>query len=1133
MITRCSIRTIARLLCGAMLVVFVGTGAHAADAIDGLAASFAKPPDAARPWVYWFWLNGNITKEGITLDLEAMQRAGVGGVLIMEVDQGAPHGPVGFMSDEWRELFSFVVSEASRLGLEVNMNDDAGWNGSGGPWIKPEESMQKVVFTETGVEGPKRFEDVLPQPETIAGFYRDIAVQAFPATGAYRIDNLPVKACYQSGYVAPGVIGTDVAPEMKIDPPRLVDLTANMDASGKLVWDVPPGAWTIVRFGHTSTGVENAPSPASGRGLECDKLSKEGIEAQFNGMMGKLIADVGPLAGRTLVTTHIDSWENGAQNWTAKMREEFKARRGYDPMPFLPAIMGRVVGSLETTERFLWDWRQTISDLVVENYAGHMRELAQRHGLKLSIEAYGGPCDNAPYAGRADEPMAEFWIGGGGFPTPKEMASAAHTYGKPILGAEAFTAADQEKWQEHPASIKALGDRAFCDGINRFVFHRYALQPWTDRKPGMTMGPWGLHYERTETWWDQSKPWHEYLARCQFMLRQGRFAADICYLQPEAAPRSFMGHTKKGCDFDECSAEVVLTRMSVKDGRIMLPDGMNYRVLVLPDCTTMTPGLLRKIKYLVEAGATVIGARPQKSPSLQDFPQCDDEVKQLATELWGDCDGSAVKERRVGKGRIVCGVAAERFLAQDGVRPDFAAQARLTFIHRVTDNEDIYFVANPLPHDVSTTCTFRAAGKRPELWRPDTGVMAPAPMCIAKDGLTSVTLDLEPSGSVFVVFRSPDEGFDPVVAVTCDGTPLVSVAEPAQKIVVTKAIYGVPDDPQRTRDVRDALQERVDRGEQDIAVSQCAESGDPAPKVVKTLLVEYTIGDQTFSVTGQDTYTVHLTDDATQIAIDKAVYGVPGDAQRTRDVREKLQRLVDAGESSFQVARMAEGDDPAFMVVKTLTVEYTIGGQHFTAVGTDPETIHLAPQSSNVSEPTAEVLCKDGGVALRAWQPGRYELKTASGKTQEVDATSLPALVALKAPWEVRFPPNTGAPATVAMDTLVSLSEHPDPGVKYFSGTATYTTTFQLDQDPGAGHGEIWLDLGKVCVMAQAVVNGIELPLAWKPPYRCDITSAAKHGENRLEVRVTNLWVNRLIGDEQLPEDSDRNPNGTLKSWPE
>ena len=304
---------------------------------------------------------------------------------------------------------------------------------------------------------------------------------------------------------------------------RIVMLTGESCKNGRVNWNVPAGKWTLLRIGHTTTGKDNHPAPIDGRGLECDKLSKEAAEVAFNGLMGKVIADSRPLVGeaKTMVSTHIDSWEVGSQNWTPKFREEFQQRRGYDPLPLFPVMVGHVVDSLEVSERFLWDVRMTISDLVVENYAGRFQELARQHGIRLSIEAYGEPADDLTYAGRADEPMSEFWSWdkfGAAF-SCTEMASAAHVYGKRILGAEAFTASDSERWQGHPAYIKDLGDWAFCEGVNRFVFHRYALQPWTnpERPPGVSMGPWGLHYERTQTWWEQSRAWHEYLARCQYL----------------------------------------------------------------------------------------------------------------------------------------------------------------------------------------------------------------------------------------------------------------------------------------------------------------------------------------------------------------------------------------------------------------------------------------------------------------------------------------------------------------------------------------------------------------------------------------------------------------------------------------
>ncbi len=310
---------------------------------DKLAAHFRHPPDSARPWVYWFWLDGNITREGITADLEAMKRVGIGGVLIMEVDQGIPKGPVRFGSPQWRELFRHVVAEAGRLGLKVNMNNDAGWCGSGGPWIKPEHAMQKLVWTETVVEGPRRFEGPLPQPETVANFYRDVAVLAFPTPSAdadpktrVRIARIDAKnmasrrvAPPDNNLIAPGQYAALPA-DAVVPRERVVDLSARLGKDGRLAWDVPAGRWTLLRLGYTPTGKDNHPAPLEGRGLECDKLSREALDVHFAGLMGKLIADAGPLAGKTLTTTHIDSWEVHTQNWTPLFREEFRRRRGYD-----------------------------------------------------------------------------------------------------------------------------------------------------------------------------------------------------------------------------------------------------------------------------------------------------------------------------------------------------------------------------------------------------------------------------------------------------------------------------------------------------------------------------------------------------------------------------------------------------------------------------------------------------------------------------------------------------------------------------------------------------------------------------------------------------------------------------------
>jgi hypothetical protein len=1113
-----------------------------------LASNFASPPDSARPWVYWFWVNNNVTKKGITADLEAMQRVGIGGVLIMAVDVGAPKGPVTFGTPEWNDLFKFSCQEAARLGLSINMNNDAGWCGSGGPWITPALSMQRLVYTETPVHGPQHFEETLAQPEAVNGYYEDIAVQAYPTpSGDFKIDNLKGKtALDETGWrQLPPAAATypKLHDDQAINPAQIVDLTESFK-QGKLTWDVPEGNWTIVRYGHTTNGVENHPAPEGGLGLESDKLSAEATEAMYDGLMKKLVGDIGPLAGQTLVTTHIDSWETGSQNWTPKFREEFQTLMGYDPQPFFPVLTGRVVQSLECSERFLWDWRQTVSSLLVKNYAGKMLELAQKDGLRLSIEGYDAPVNQITYAGQCTEPMGELWSWPRGWYTPQtmEMVSAAHVYGKPIVGLETFTADSNEKWLGHPGSVKSLGDLAFCYGINRFVFHRYAMQPWLNEKPGMSMGPFGLHYERTQTWWEQSKPWHEYLARCQYLLRQGLFVADLCYLEPEGAVQFHAPEhaPDAGYRYDGCSPDVVLTRMSVKDGWIVLPDGMSYRVLVLPDSQTMTPALAAKIGDLVEAGATVIGPRPVKSPSLAGYPDADGALDKIAQRVWGDCDGQKITEHPLGLGKVIWGRAPAKVLSDLGVPEDFVpgpeTWGSLHFAHRqMADGTDLYFVANQNPQPVNTTCAFRVQGKRPELWWPQSGKIESLAAYKEEKGVTLVPLRLEGTESVFVVFRPGQETADPVVSITRDGKTLSQAVQPARRnIVVQKASFGVPGDPVRTRDIKARIQGLIDSAQVDLLVGTLASEDDPAPGTVKTLDVDYTVDGKLKTFIGHDPDTFRLKLSPSNIVVQKASYGVPGDPAHTRDVKARVQALIDGGQLDFTVGSFAEGDDPALGVVKTLKIDYAVEGKPKTVSGRDPDKISLEETGDTEAERTPDLrLTADGQWQFEAWKNGHYALTTAAGKIAKCDATGIPDQQDITGPWGLTFPANSGAPESVTLDQLLSWSNDNDPGVKYFSGTATYLKTFTIKSEVNPAKMRVDLDLGKVQVIAELKVNGKDMGILWKAPYRAEITDALKTGENTIEIKVTNLWVNRIIGDEQLPEDSDRNGDGTLKSWPQ
>ena len=496
---------------------------------------------------------------------------------------------------------------------------------------------------------------------------------------------------------------------------------------------------------------DSRPSPAPGLGLESDKFDRAAMDAHFDAFIETLLKNVGEPKhpGRGLTTLHFDSWEMSSQNWSGRFREEFTQRRGYDPLRFLPAMIGRIVDSAEISERFLWDLRQTAQELVVENHVLRLRELGRKHGLLLSLEPYDlNPCSDLKLGSAADVPMGEFWSKGWSFPTEFsciEAASLGHTLGRQVVGAEAFTALPGEDWRQFPGSMKVQGDWALCAGINRFVFHRYQAQPRLDRFPGMTMGPYGVHWERTQTWWEMVGAYHLYLSRCQQMLRRGLFVADILYLTPEGAPSVFRQPRsatdgempdRLGYNFDACAPDTLIERAAVKDGRIVFPDGMSYRVLVLPQFNTMTPGLLQKVTELVGNGATIIGTPPRKSPSLTAYPQCDDQVQRLAARLWGE--GNPIPLRTAGMGRVMFDAEMKgaaswdrdiypsygttvKALSQMGVGPDFEADGSIRYIHRRDDGADWYFIANRESRLQTTTCRFRVTGRQPEWWDPVTG----------------------------------------------------------------------------------------------------------------------------------------------------------------------------------------------------------------------------------------------------------------------------------------------------------------------------------------------------------------------------------------------------------------------------
>ncbi len=461
---------------------------------DPLTQGFVSPPDSARPGVYWYFMDGNLSKEGMTKDLESMKQAGIGNVIFLEVNVGIPRGPVDFLSDQWQELFKHAVSECKRLGIRMTLEIGPGWTGSGGPWVSPGQSMQHLVSSTIQVSGSEKRKIKLPVPapkkpyfgeegftpdlkKQWNDFYEDVAVLAFPTPAINRkIEDIDEKALY---YRAPYSSKPGVKPFLPslthyphlpdgtvISKSQILDLTDKLLPDGTLNWVVPEGNWTIMRFGRRNNGAVTRPAPLPGLGFECDKFDTVALNAHLNEYIGKLLRKIGEPDTKSsggLKMLHMDSWEMGSQNWTPQLREEFIKRRGYDPLPFYPVYAGNIVESLEISERFLWDLRLTAQELVLEYHAGQVKKYSHQHGLGLSIEPYDmNPTADLELGAVADVPMGEFWSKGFGFNTSFsciEATSIAHINGQPIVQGEAFTAY-LDAWKQYPGSMKEQGDWA-------------------------------------------------------------------------------------------------------------------------------------------------------------------------------------------------------------------------------------------------------------------------------------------------------------------------------------------------------------------------------------------------------------------------------------------------------------------------------------------------------------------------------------------------------------------------------------------------------------------------------------------------------------------------------------------------
>jgi hypothetical protein len=604
---------------------------------------------------------------------------------------------------------------------------------------------------------------MLPPPKTVT-----YAISRLRLQGGARINGFEAKAGFAPS-IDDRAITHDAPAGAIVDPSKVLDLTTRLRPDGGLDWTPPPGRWTIVRLGWSLTGAVNAPAEPGATGLEVDKLDAAAVRrylTHYLELYRQASGDaLGPTGVQTLLT---DSWEAGVQNWTPAMLSAFRSRRGYDPTPWLPVLTGRVVKSADASERFLFDYRQTLKDLVVDNHYGVLAQALKARGMGYYTELQGdyprAIADGMTVKARSDIPTAEFWYRPfstlEGQPALKadleEAASAAHVYGKPLAAAESLTvAAPLDPWSFSPAMLKPVADEIFARGINRILLHESHMQPLADAKPGLSLYIFGQSFNRNETWAEQAAPWISYLSRSSYLLQQGQYVADVAYFYGEEHNLTELFKDRvntdvpRGYAYDYINPEALLTLLSVRDGRLVTPSGMSYRVLFLPDTVRrLSPPALRKIRKLVTEGAVLAAKRPEGGLGMNG---ADPEIGNLADEIWGD--GSP--GRRLGRGRVYTDLNAA--LAAEKVAPDVAfdqavVAGSLLTLHRRTPEADIYFVSNQSAQPRSLKATFRVKGRAPELWRAESGQALPLSYEQTDAGVLT-PLDLAPHEAAFVVFR--------------------------------------------------------------------------------------------------------------------------------------------------------------------------------------------------------------------------------------------------------------------------------------------------------------------------------------------------------------------------------------------
>jgi len=751
-----------------------GAQQRAPERFSLLDRGFRTPPAEARPWVFWMWLRVRSNRAAITADLEAMHAKGIEGAILYDSGVGdemqaasrmvlgdrgyvekkttdfagahfteVPFAPMQSWQPESRELVRWAAREAGRVGVKLVVT--VGLASTSGD-IPLEDSQQKLVWSETEVRGPIRVDAVLAEPKSVMRPSEKAVHSMVPERFT-----VPDVAKYRHEIAVLAVPDRETFGEDEV-----IDLTKKVDANGRLHWDPPAGAWKVLRFAYEPTGMRNA------WGLFTDGMSSAALDRTWEITMGRLLGEMSPAERKGLYGVEDDSWEAGPTTWTRLLPAEFARLRGYDLVHWLPALAGKQMGSAAEAEGVRRDYYRTIANLIAKNHYGHLEEIAKRNGLKFYSEAAGpnsGQLDSQMDVSHVEVPMGEFWVPSPHRPTVdrrflmRDTASAGHVYGKRVLGCESFTSVGPH-WEDSFFEMKNTGDQGFADGCNLIVIHNYSQSPSMTAKPGYVYFA-GTHYSRNTTWWDETPAFNAYLGRTSFLLQQGLFVADALYYRGDGIGQIEQRKTEPalpapGYDHDNISLDALLHRLMVKEGRLVLPDGMSYRMMVLPAGMPMAPEALKKIVELVRGGAVVVGPKPTGIAGRVLSANTKREFDAAVAELWSD---------RMERGRVFSGDAQEALRALK-LPPDFAFtglsdRGTMDWIHRRSASTDIYFIASRWDGEEKIAATFRVGGRQPELWDPVTGEIRDARSFTQSDGRTTVPLEFGPRGSMFVVFRRP------------------------------------------------------------------------------------------------------------------------------------------------------------------------------------------------------------------------------------------------------------------------------------------------------------------------------------------------------------------------------------------